>query len=72
MKKLLMMLTLAIFCLNVCAQSFEQIRNKANSGDAYSQYMMGWSYANGENGVSRDYSQAWDYETFSRGCVISM
>lgn len=73
MKKLLMMLTLAIFCLNVCAQSFEQIRNKANSGDAYSQYMMGWSYANGENGVSRDYSQAlsWFEKSSDKGYAAS-
>ena len=28
MKKLLLMLTLAIFCLNVCAQSFTSVRDK--------------------------------------------
>lgn len=58
MKKFLIMMALAVFCLNASAQSVEQIRSKADAGDAYSQYLMGWSYANGANGVRSDYSQA--------------
>lgn len=58
MKKFLIMMVLAVFCLNATAQSIEQIRSQADAGDAYSQYLMGWSYANGANGVRRDYSQA--------------
>ena len=58
MKKFLIMMALAVFCLNASAQSIEQIRSKADAGDAYSQYLMGWSYANGANGVRSDYSQA--------------
>lgn len=58
MKKLMFILTAMLFCINVSAQSLDQIRSKANSGDAYSQYLMGWSYANGANGASHDYAQA--------------
>ena len=64
MKKFLIMMVLAVFCLNTSAQSIEQIRSKADAGDAYSQYLMGWSYANGANGVRGDYSQALQW--FSR------
>lgn len=58
MKKLMFILTAMLFSINVGAQSLDQIRAKANSGDAYSQYLMGWSYANGANGAKQDYSQA--------------
>ena len=43
MKKIIVFLLLSLCFINVRAQSIDQIRNKANSGDAYSQYLMGWS-----------------------------
>ena len=58
MKKFLIIMVLVAFCLNASAQSIEQIRSKADAGDAYSQYLMGRSYANGTNGVHEDYSLA--------------
>lgn len=42
MKKLFLLLVLAFLCLSINSQSFESIRSKANSGDAYSQYLMGY------------------------------
>lgn len=58
MKKSLFLLASAFFCLCINSQSLNQIRSKADSGDAYSQYLMGWSYANGANGLRPDYNQA--------------
>jgi len=58
MKKIIVLMLLAMCAFNVTAQTIEQIRSKADAGDAYSQYLMGWSYANGSNGVKADYSQA--------------
>lgn len=58
MKKIIVFLLLSLCLINVRAQSIDQIRNKANSGDAYSQYLMGWSYANGTNGVLKNYNNA--------------
>ena len=40
------------------AQNIQQIREKADKGDAYSQYLMGYSYNNGINGAVIDYAQA--------------
>lgn len=51
-------LTLMLLCIKVSAQSLEEIRAKANSGDAHFQYLMGWSYANGANGAKQNYNQA--------------
>lgn len=58
MKKVIMLMLLTLVYFNVKAQTIDQIRTKASSGDAYSQYLMGWSYANGANGVKSDYQQA--------------
>lgn len=57
MKKAIMMMLLTLVCFNVKAQ-IEQIIRKANAGDVYSQYLVGWSYANGANGASRNYKTA--------------
>lgn len=55
--------------ININSQSIEQVRDKANSGDAYSQYLMGWSYANGANGVKKNYNNAlpWFKKASSNG-----
>lgn len=58
MKKIFMIIVLALSCMNICAQTIEEIRNKANAGDAYNQYLLGRSYANGENGLRADTKQA--------------
>lgn len=58
MRKLFVLLIMSVALLNVSAQSIEKIRSKADAGDVYSQYLMGWSYANGANGVKPDYSQS--------------
>ena len=58
MKKIFVLMLLVMCIFNVTAQTIDQIRSKADAGDAYSQYLMGWSYANGANGVKADYSQA--------------
>ena len=54
MKKIILLMLLTLVYINVKAQTIDQIRTKASSGDAYSQYLMGWSYANGANGVKSD------------------
>ncbi len=54
----MLILTMMLVCVCVSAQSLDQIRAKANSGDAYSQYLMGWSYANGAYGAKFSYSEA--------------
>lgn len=73
MKKFLVMMVLAVFCLKASAQSIEQIRSNADAGDAYSQYLMGWSYANGANGVGYDYNQAlqWFIKSSDNGYAAS-
>ena len=58
MKRLVLCLTALLLCITVGAQSLEEIRAKASTGDAYFQYLLGWSYANGANGVSLDYNAA--------------
>ena len=51
MKKIFVLMLLVMCIFNVTAQTIDQIRCKADAGDAYSQYLMGWSYAYGANGV---------------------
>lgn len=58
MRKLMFLLAVMFLSITVNALTLEQIRAKANSGDAYSQYLMGWSYANGANGAKFSYSDA--------------
>lgn len=48
-------------CISISAQSIGLIRAKAETGDAYSQYLMGFSYANGLNGLKRNYENALDW-----------
>lgn len=45
-----------LFCLSVGAQSLQEIQTKAESGDAYSQYLLGWNIAN--KAAKPDYSAA--------------
>lgn len=56
MKKLLLFLTASLLCLHVGAQSLQEIQAKAESGDVYSQYLMGWSLVNSP--AKADYSAA--------------
>ena len=58
MKKIFVLMLLVMCIFNVTAQTIDQIRSKADAGDAYSQYLMGWSYANGANGVNTASTQA--------------
>lgn len=58
MKRLILCLTALLLCITVGAQSLEDIRGKAKAGDANSQYLMGFYYANGLNGLKRDYGEA--------------
>ena len=58
MKRLVAMMALALSVGFASAQDIRQIREKADKGDAYSQYLMGYSYNNGTNGAIFDYSQA--------------
>ena len=58
MKKLLVLMVLALSIGFANAQDIQQIKKKADSGDAYSQYLMGYSYNNGVNGVVQDLTQA--------------
>lgn len=57
MKKIIVLMLLTLLCFNAKAQ-IEQIIRKANAGDVYSQYLAGWSYANGSNGAIRNYNTA--------------
>ena len=58
MKRLVAMIALALSVGFASAQDIRQIREKADKGDAYSQYLMGYSYNNGINGAVIDYVQA--------------
>ena len=58
MKKLFILLALTISIVSVNAQNIQQIQGKADGGDAYSQYLMGYSYNNGVNGVTKNLAQA--------------
>lgn len=59
MKHFLILLTFIMSPLCLCAQNIQQIMDKAKAGDAYSQYLLGWSYANASNGIaSCDYESA--------------
>ena len=58
MKKLLVLMVLALSIGFANAQDIQQIKKKADNGDAYSQYLMGYSYNNGVNGVVQDLTQA--------------
>lgn len=58
MKKLLTLVALVLSIGFANAQNIQQIREKADKGDAYSLYLMGYSYANGVNGVVEDLTQA--------------
>lgn len=57
MKKILIVLFTQMFVCALYAQTADDFRIKANNGDAYAQYALGWCYQNGK-GVSQDYSQA--------------
>lgn len=70
MRRILIFLTLIfLVTINVHAQSLVQIKSKANEGDAYSQYLIGFNYANGLEGLSRDYAEAkmWLDKAISNG-----
>ncbi len=58
MKKILALMALGFSIGIANAQSIQQIREKADKGDAYSQYLMGYSYNKGINGATQDLSQA--------------
>lgn len=58
MKKILALMALVLSIGIANAQSIQQIREKADKGDAYSQYLMGYSYNKGINGATQDLSQA--------------
>ena len=58
MKKVLALMALVLSFGLANAQNIQQIREKADKGDAYSQYLMGYSYNNGVNGATQDLSQA--------------
>ena len=59
----MMALVMTIGLVN--AQNIQQIREKADKGDAYSQYLMGYSYYNGINGAVKDDAQARSWFTRS-------
>lgn len=73
MRKFLLLLSLILIGINVDAQSLSQIRIRANEGDAYSQYLMGFNYANGLEGLKRDYTEAkvWLEKAVSNGSGIA-
>lgn len=73
MKKILTILFTMLVCINANSQTFDRIRKKANSGDANSQYIVGISYANGTNGLIRDYSIAikWLVKATNNGSGIA-
>ena len=62
-----------LISVGVSAQSLDQIRSKANSGDAESLYLMGWSYANGANGAILNYSEAlpWFKQASDKGIAAA-
>ncbi|MCH5307542.1 MAG: caspase family protein [Prevotella sp.] len=57
MKKLLALMALALSIGTTNAQNIQQIQEKADKGDVYSQYLMGYNYHNGVNGI-KDLYQA--------------
>ena len=58
MRRIVLFLVLMLIGINADAQTLAQIRAKDREGDAYSQYLMGFNYANGLNGLKRDYTEA--------------
>lgn len=58
MKKLFAIIALVLSIGYANAQDIQQIQEKANKGDAYSQYLMGYSYGHGIHGAIQDYTQA--------------
>lgn len=58
MKRLFALMALVLSIGFASAQDIQQIREKADKGDAYSQYLMGYSYNNGVNGANQDLAQA--------------
>lgn len=58
MRKLFVLMALVLTIGVSYAQNIQQIRTKAEQGDAYSQYLMGYSYNNGVNGVVKDLPKA--------------
>lgn len=58
MKRLFALMALVLSIGLASAQNIQQIREKADKGDAYSQYLLGYSYNNGENGATKDLAQA--------------
>lgn len=55
---------LILFCLLVSSLGFAQVRDinsvrkNAEAGNAQSQYLLGWCYGNGSNGVVKSYEKA--------------
>lgn len=60
MNKFLIILLMHILPIAIYAQTADEFRTKANNGDAYSQYALGWCYSNGK-GVVQDDSQAFQW-----------
>lgn len=58
MKKILVLIVLSFTIVFASAQDVRQIRMRAEEGDAYSQYLMGYYYRNGTNDLPCDYSKA--------------
>lgn len=58
MKRLFALMALVLTIGFANAQTIQQIREKADKGDAYSQYLMGYSYHSGINGAVQDDAQA--------------
>ena len=65
MKRLFALMALVLTIGFANAQTIQQIREKADKGDAYSQYLMGYSYHNGINGAVHDDAQARSWFTKS-------
>jgi len=72
MKKFLMFVLL-ILCFSgpVFCGEFEDTLKKAEQGNAFAQYNLGWMYANGQ-GVTQDYKQAvgWYTKAAGQGYVL--
>ena len=67
MRKLLLFLTASLFCLHVGAQTLQEIQAKAESGDVYSQYFMGWSYANSPSKADYAAAKPWFEKASAKG-----
>ena len=60
LKAIAVFLLSTLFSFECYAQieNINAVRKKAEAGNAQSQYLLGWAYGNGRNGVEQDYEEA--------------